>query len=509
MSISPPASSAVEYDDIQGLVRFGHGHLGGSAFLLLRVRDAAAARRWLTTAPVTSAATAASPPESALQLALTAAGLAALGLADHLLQQFAREFLDGMSGDANRSRRLGDTGANDPRHWLWGGEDSAIPHLLVMLYAPPEQLEDRVMALQDSAFNGAFEVQQQLLAHSPGPREAFGFVDGISQPQPDWGQTLAIEPAARQGFDNRLALGEILLGYRNEYGLFSERPLLPADSLDDPDLLPAAADQADAVDLGRNGTYLVMRQLEQDVPAFWQYLDQQAGSDSDAREQLAALLVGRWRDGRPLLPRESHAIGGIDPQDSDNHFLYQRDPFGQRCPLGAHVRRANPRSGDYPADASSGLSRLLRSLGFMRQHPGDDLVASARFHRLLRRGRVYGTELSPEQALQATAEQRQEERGLHFVCLGANISRQFEFVQNAWMASSKFAGLASETDPLLGNREPLPDGQPGDQFSIPQEGAPARCLQGLPQFVQVRGGAYFFLPGIRALRFLAGAETDQ
>ena len=89
------------------------------------------------------------------------------------------------------------------------------------------------------------------------------------------------------------------------------------------------------------------------------------------------------------------------------------------------------------------------------------------------------------------------------MCLGANIARQFEFVQAAWNASSKFAGLEAEADPLLGNREPLPDGRPSDRFSMPMRDAPAQCVEGLPQFVRVVGGAYFFMPGIRALRFLA------
>jgi deferrochelatase/peroxidase EfeB len=101
------------------------------------------------------------------------------------------------------------------------------------------------------------------------------------------------------------------------------------------------------------------------------------------------------------------------------------------------------------------------------------------------------------------------ERGLHFVSLGANISRQFEFVQNAWAVSSKFAGLPTETDPLLGNRQPLLSGERTDRFSMPQASGAVRRLEGLPQFVTVRGGAYFFMPGVKALRYIARQPAAQ
>jgi deferrochelatase/peroxidase EfeB len=100
---------------------------------------------------------------------------------------------------------------------------------------------------------------------------------------------------------------------------------------------------------------------------------------------------------------------------------------------------------------------------------------------------------------------RDEKRGLHFLCLNANIGRQFEFVQNAWLMSTKFDGLSGESDPLLGNRTRIGDGLPTDNFTIPREGGVRRCIAGLPQFITVRGGEYFFLPGIRALRYFSRA----
>src|SRR5207248_383782 len=148
------------------------------------------------------------------------------------------------------------------------------------------------------------------------------------------------------------------------------------------------------------------------------------------------------------------------------------------------------------------LSRTIRRLGFSATGPRDDLVASSRFHRILRRGREYGPKLTPEEALTTAGSHDQQTRGLRFICLNANISRQFEFLQSSWIANPKFDGL-DESDPLLGNRAPLWAGGGTDAFSRSRErGLPCRVAD-LQQFVTVRGGGYFFLPGISALRYLA------
>ena len=218
----------------------------------------------------------------------------------------------------------------------------------------------------------------------------------------------------------------------------------------------------------------------------------------------------RQRDGTPLV-ESSTTTASADSATSasdENSFLFDADPLGRTCPVGAHIRRANPRTGDFPPATDGLLTRLLRTLGFCRRHASEDLISSTRFHRLLRRGRAYGPVLTPADALGAKADQA--ERGLHFICLGANILRQFEFVQNAWLMNSHFGGLRGESDPLMGNRETLADGTSTDAFSEPQVNAPAEVQQGLPQFVTVRGGAYFFMPGIRALQFIAThADADK
>ena len=504
MSDSTPASKMDkrEFDDMQRLVRFGNGHLPEACFLLLQVRDAAAARNWLKNASVANAAQAEpeSRPQKALQLAFSANGLRAIGLAQHIIEGFSDEFIVGMSGDDNRTLRLGDIGNNSPDHWDWGGDE--IPDVLLMLYAASDGLSDWLAEIEDDTFGAAFELYRKLETATLGNKEPFGFDDGISQPVIDWEDELSTDLHERNTYSNRLKVGEILLGYANEYGLYTDRPLL--DPTDSPRAatLPPAEEQENLRDLGRNGSYLVLRQLQQDVPGFWRYLDQAVEGDAEMREKLATAMVGRRPDGTSLMTRSGKTLN-----PGENDFLYDNDPHGYACPVGAHVRRANPRTGDFPPGVSGILSRLVRILGFGRRHPHEDLISSARFHRLLRRGRAYGPMLTPEKAIRKNA--KKAERGLHFVCLGANILRQFEFVQHAWLMHSSFAGLSGESDPLLGNREPLPGGKATDGFSQPQPGAPAERQAGLPQFVSVRGGAYFFLPGLKALRFISTyAEED-
>jgi deferrochelatase/peroxidase EfeB len=506
---STSAAPAVELEDIQGLVRFAYKHHTEAVFLLLRVTDRAAAHAWLGRAPITDSVTREPPPNIALQVALTSEGLRALGVAEDLIDSFSPEFVEGMAGDPSRSRRLGDQGTSDPARWQWGS-GKRIPHVAVLLYALPGLLRGLQQSLEEQLRAG-FEITGRLTTANLDGVEPFGFVDGISQPELDWSRQRVVGDVAQRSYVNLSCLGEYLLGYPNEYGLYTPRPLLEPDR-DAHGILPRAEDVPGSCDLGRNGSYLVLRQLRQDVPGFWQAVDRYAGGDARRREQLASAMVGRKLDGQPLVALQSSAAaapaavaaGGDNPQGSLNEFDYRSDPQGLRCPLGAHIRRANPRNADLPMGGDGILSRLMRTLGFDRQALEEDLVASTRFHRLLRRGREYGTGVTPAQAL--TGAGAGEHRGLHFVCLGANLQRQFEFVQSAWLMSTKFDGMRDESDPLLGNRLPVAAGMAADRFSVAQPNGPGQCLTGLPQFVTVLGGAYFFLPGIRALRFLSGAR---
>ncbi len=206
-----------------------------------------------------------------------------------------------------------------------------------------------------------------------------------------------------------------MLGYRNEYGLLPDGP--PAD-------------------LGRNGSFLVLRQLSQDVHGFWSFCERASArgdgsADAAARLRLAAKLVGRWPSGAPL----ALAPDGDDPAlaDANDFGYFEHDRDGLRCPVGAHVRRAHPRDSLDPQPGSQ------RSIDVGKRH------------RLLRRGRQYGRFLAQEELLTAGVEDawRDEPRGLHFICLGTNLARQFEFVQHTWIENAHFGGLYDNPDPLL------------------------------------------------------------
>jgi Dyp-type peroxidase family len=500
----------VDYQDVQGLVRFGFGKMTEACYFLLRIKNARATRAWIASSPVTTAVTMDPPPETALQIAFTHHGLEALGVPSNVIAGFSAEFIGGMAGEENRSRRLGDTGTNSPSGWRWGARGN-VPHVVVMLFANPRLLEGWKQSVMGELWNTAFDVIECLTTSDMGGRESFGFVDGISQPEVDWEQTRKVSSNCDQlQYSNLVCLGEFLLGYSNEYGKYTDRPLL---SPQDPgsEALLEAEDQPDKKDLGLNGTYVVMRQLQQDVRTFWQFVDRASGSIQEARYELAEALVGRrLSSGEPMVGLSRDSIPGVGTSENlakkkldiqRNQFTYDSDPAGVDCPLGAHIRRGNPRNADIPGDPKGLISNLIHLLGFGNRSPRADLIASTRFHRVLRRGREYGVKLSPEEALQP-APSGDPERGLHFIAVNSNIERQFEFVQNAWMMRTKFNGLTEESDPLLGNREAVRGCPFTSAFSLPRENGVRRRLMDMPQFITVRGGAYFFLPSIRALKYL-------
>jgi deferrochelatase/peroxidase EfeB len=504
--------SDVDYRDIQGLVRFGYRHMTEARFHLVGIADVAAARRWLSGAPVTTAVEESVLPKRALQVAFTSEGLQKLGLPEQLLDGFSAEFRAGMV-EANRSRRLGDTNGDDPAKWRWGGQSQ--PHVLIMLYAVKGGLKDWETEAKGKDWDAAFSPIYRLSTVDLDDTEPFGFVDGISQPQLDWPRQ---EPARLRNttdYTNVSALGEFLLGYPNEYGRYTDRPLLAPQ--DDPKgVLPLAEDAPGKRDLGRNGTYLVLRDLVQDVNGFKRFVDEQAKHDQRARLLLEGAMTGRFPDGVPVVPSNysiipnddpkrvlppgspvarlsENNVDGVGPDLKDiwlNRFDFANDPDGTACPYGAHIRRANPRTADLPAGTRGWIGRLIRTLGFASTHPHDDVLASSRFHRILRRGREY-------------VDKETQEQGLRFICLNANIARQFEFIQTSWLVNPKFNGL-DEDDPLVGNRASLPANGAVNTFTQPSDsGLPCRTHD-LKQFVTVRGGGYFFMPGLAALKFIAG-----
>lgn len=442
----------LDLGEIQGLVRHGYPFFDTAAYRLLAIDDRDAAKRWLAEL-IASNQIDLADVSGALQLqkgrgiavAFSASGLKKLGLATDAMRTFLSEFQQGMAA-AHRSRLLGDVGASDPANWHWGNDQSV--DILLIVFAAAVALPDQV-AMIENRKDYPRVVWSMTGRHED--KEWFGFSDGISQPFVE-----GLERWKDAGRQRPVPAGEFVLGYPNAFGNLPASPSVAANA--DPKRILPRVVESGRLDLGRNGTFLVLRQLRQDLDAFEAFV----GGD----EQRAARMVGRWKNGAPLVGYPDKPVPGYTGKE--NEFGYHReDRHGFACPIGAHIRRANPR--DALADAA-GIS------------PGA-AQALVDQHRIIRRGRVY---------------EGDGEKGLLFLCLNANIERQFEFIQQNWLMNPEFDGLHDETDPLLGNLRP---GRP--RAMTIQNPRLGQRLTGLGQFVTVKGGEYFFLPGMKALRYLS------
>ena len=455
----------LETHDIQGLLFSGYKKHPSAMYLFFSISETAPAKAWLhaVTPLVTSGGQDgkfARNANSSLNIAFTYKGMAKLGLSEATLATFSRPFVEGMAQE-NRARLLG----HSPDQWTWGQPKHRI-HLLLMLFANDSTVLNGLVATERCRAS-TLGLQELFVIESANlqGKEHFGFEDGIAQPD-----IAEYRPKKHKsnGPGNIIKAGEFILGYENEYGQKTNSPGLRCSPDRDPE-----SDLVDG-DLGRNGTYLVLQQLAQDVAGFWKMLEEQCrrtdnSPDRVKEKTLGAKMVGRWRDGTPMALSPNH--DGCDRNTHNDFGYFQEDRYGYGCPLGAHIRRANPR------DA-------------LLDNP-EDSVAVAKRHRLLRRGRPYGP--PPEDPYKDDG----KERGLIFVALNANIERQFEFVQAAWISSPNFAGLYDEADPILGGRTKKPG-----VFTIPNRPIRKRRHNILSN-VTVKGGAYFFLPSLRALKYLS------
>ncbi|MGH3912717.1 MAG: Dyp-type peroxidase, partial [Pseudonocardiaceae bacterium] len=461
----------MELDDIQDLV-YGYSRLPHARFLFVRFGPAEQARNWLAhmAGQVTTADRRKGSSDPALNVALTWVGLAALGVTEKTLYSFPEEFRVGMAG---RAEQLGDIDVNDPRHWEPAGPGRISLHAMVTVYAATEnELDQRCRQVSDD-LAGCGEVVYSQDGHrlrndgvppvggnqdKPLSREHFGFVDGLSQPiveglkNNNVAERLPGQGVLQEdGTWRMLRAGEIILGY-----------------LDEENVQPACPTPAT---LARNGSYLVYRKLKQDVAAFRRLKAEQGKNYPGGGEALAAKMMGRWPDGTPLEPpgeREKTTSG-----TQNGAFTYADDLDGLGCPVGAHIRRVNPRDGFTARD------KIVHR------------------HRMLRRAIPYGSPL-PEGLLD---DDGTEERGLLFFCLCASIARQFEFVQSQWSNDGNSLGLGNDQDPLLSNA------RGGTNFTIP--GSPPWFITAIPPLVTVRGGEYFFLPGRRALASLSTCAPQE
>jgi len=438
----------LELHDIQAGVLRGRPSPYAGTYILFRVDDPKAGREMLRRVlpEISSAAEPTNPAAEAwVSAAVTFRGLKALGVPQASLDSFPEEFQQGM---AARAAELGDVGENAPEKWEQplGSPDV---HIALVALAPDAARLNAVLERARTAHRdlpGVAVIWRQDCFALPTEREPFGFKDGISHP--------AVEGSGIPGTNHKerpIKGGEFVLGYRDELGQIAAMP------------------QPEA--LGKNGTYVVFRKLHQRVAAFRSYIRANS-ANLDAEELLAAKMVGRWRSGAPLVlaPDKDDPELGANPA-RNNNFLFDADgdEKGLKCPIGSHVRRMNPRDG----------------LDF----------GNVNIRRMIRRGTAYGP-LLPEGALEDDG----ADRGLCFVFIGAHLKRQYEFVQTEWVNNGIFFGAPAETDPLVGPNDK------GGQFTIPQEPI-RRRLQGLPPFVITRGGEYFFMPGLRALHWLADLTT--
>ncbi len=440
--------------DVQGLVYAAYKKLTYAGYVLARLGDdAARSRRWLAAlAPDITPAVRPFPSGGRTHVALSPDGLVALGYPG--IVGLPDEANDGMW---QRRIQLHD----DPSEtWEFGAQDSPI-HAIVIVYADTAAARDAMVARRraDLAAAGAQLYDDQLSdpalrsaeregGMAPPGHEAFGFADGLAQPF-----VPGHHGAARPG-QEPVALGEILLGYQNAYERMPASPKLPG-----PDF-----------DLGRNGTYLVFRKLEQDVPALWQWIDRSARDIGKPTDWLAAKLMGRWPSGASIEQTPDHDDASFATPARTEDFNYlEPDADGLRCPIASHIRRANPR------DARAGSAQ-------------DSLDVVAR-HRIVRRGRPFGPPIGDRFVDDGKL------RGLYFVSLQASIARGFEFIQQTWLGNHSFHGLYQEVDPIMGNEKTTCVTIPAEPFRY--------RLRGVPDVVRVSGGGYFLLPSLSAIRRLA------
>ena len=436
----------LELDDIQHFLLTRTRALA-ARYEFLTFRKPAAGRAWLAgliEKVGTGKSVGSSSPDSRwVTLAFTWNGLRALGVNEASLESFPEEFRQGM---ATRAEIVGATGANHPDHWV-GQLASPALHAIAILFA--RDVEERERCKRE---------HQQYLSQIGGVEVLSGLdLEAIypGEPREHFGYRDRLTHPVIEGTGEQPApgslppikAGEFFLGYVDETG---SKSMMPQPET-----------------LSRNGSYLAYLRLQEHVGAFRDFLGEN-GRTREEQELVAAKLMGRWRSGAPLVlaPEKDDPALGVDIERTNNFDYAKMDPYGYGCPVGSHIRRMNPR------DTADNMNR----------------------RQMIRRGGTYGP-LLPEDAPEDGVE-----RGIAAFIGCASLIRQFEFAMNVWANDPRFKDLGNERDPFVGTQDGTFD------ITIPKRPV-RRKIKGLPAFTTIRGGAYFFLPGIRGLRHLAGGEA--
>ena len=473
----------IELQDVQGFIISEYSNMSYTRYLMLQVTQPGPAKAFIK--DIATGITSVDLPAAAnkcLNIAFTYPGLKALGLSYNNLNTFVREFREGMV-TPHRQRLLGDFDSSDPQGWQWGGPKNDEVHIMLLIFGSDKgtaiaYYDDLCSKLNESGLKEVFHIDGQIL---PGNKEHFGFRDGIAQP--------FIKGSGFSGKESdNLNAGEFLMGYKSEYGVYPDTPFLsePQGTIS---MLHDDAAGSGKKDLGRNGTYLVLRQLQEDVKGYWTFLNEKTKNDDGtvnvkASKKLGAKMMGRWQSGAPIVkwpdedPVEKYPNEDPEKYINDNDFFYNdTDKHGMKCPFGAHARRLNPRD------------------SFEENTHKESVLLSNR-HRIIRRARPYGDPIvgSPTNFTPSG------DVGILFGCFNADISRQFEFLQYTWANYPKFKQLFNDPDPFIGVKENPAEGME-QVFTMPDHPA-NKYVTGIKRFVHVKGGAYFFFPSLTVIKYL-------
>ena len=437
-------------DDIQALILRSRPEPYVGLHAMLHIDDAEGGRALLLRMAehIPSAAGWTDDRDAWMGVALSFEGLKALSVPDDSLSSFPLPFQQGM---AQRAEQLRDVGSNAPEHW----DDAFQPgtcHVALTIYARDDVAlavaVDQAMGELDRS-HGVTLVGQHAFGADADAKNPFGFRDSISQPT-----VAGSGVAALPGQERAIAAGEFILGENSETGKPVAMPEPP--------------------ELGRNGSFVVLRKYQSRVGAFNDFIRSQLqdqAQDEAAEELLAAKMVGRWRSGAPLplSPEHDDPALGADPQ-RNNDFDFSQDPRGLACPHAAHMRRLNPRD-----------SQLT-------------ILTDVNIHRIIRRSSTFG----PKWQRNLTAQDDHGERGIFFIFISARAYDTIEFFQQEWINRGNFIDLATERDPVVGLHD-----TPGT-FTVPRVPVRQR-IDGVSTFNQLRGGEYLFMPSLSALRWIGGA----